>query len=94
VRIYDAGLKRAACGSLKIRDAKIAIWAPSHNFVGLRHVSTTGKKLVKEQYLLHKCPHNMANFGPLAAEMLPGFGAPQQISTGFASWQRYYTAPW
>ena len=39
VRIQDAGLKRAACGSLQIQDAKksskIAIWAPSHNFVGL-----------------------------------------------------------
>jgi len=35
VRIYDAGLKLAAHGSLKIQDAKIAIWAPSHNFVGL-----------------------------------------------------------
>jgi len=37
---------------------KIAIWAPSHNFVGLylrnlRHMSTIGKKLVKQQYLLH-----------------------------------------
>ena len=39
VRISDAGLKRAARGSLQIQDAKkspkIAIWAPSHNFVGL-----------------------------------------------------------
>jgi len=39
VRISDAGVKRAACGSLKIQDAKkspkIAIWAPSHKFVGL-----------------------------------------------------------
>jgi len=39
VRISDADLKRAAHGSLKIQDAKksrkIAIWAPSHNFVGL-----------------------------------------------------------
>jgi len=39
VRIYDAGLKRAARGSLKIQDAKkspkIAIWAPSHDFVRL-----------------------------------------------------------
>jgi len=39
VRISDAGLKRAACGSLQIQDAKdhqkFAIWAPSHNFVGL-----------------------------------------------------------
>jgi len=39
VRIYDAGLKRAARGSLKIQDAKnrqkFATRAPSHNFVGL-----------------------------------------------------------
>jgi len=32
-------MKRAASGSLKIQDAKkspkIAIWTPSHNFVGL-----------------------------------------------------------
>ena len=31
---------------------KIAIWAPSHNFVRLRHVSTIGKKLVKQQYVI------------------------------------------
>jgi len=39
VRIYDAGLKRAARGSLKIQDAqnrqKVATCAPSHNFVGM-----------------------------------------------------------
>jgi len=39
VRFSDAGLKPAACGSLQTQDAKkspkIAIWAPSHNFVGL-----------------------------------------------------------
>jgi len=39
VQINNAGLKHAARGSLKIQDAKkspkIAIWAPSHNFVGL-----------------------------------------------------------
>jgi len=37
--MQNAGLKCAARGSLKIQDAKkspkIAIWAPSHNFVGL-----------------------------------------------------------
>jgi len=37
VRIYDAGLKRAARGSLKMQDAKtrqkFAIRAPSHDFV-------------------------------------------------------------
>ena len=39
VLIYNAGLKCAALGSLEIQDAKttqkIAIWAPSHNFVRL-----------------------------------------------------------
>ena len=39
VRISNACLKCAARGSLQIQDAKkspkIAIWAPSHNFVGL-----------------------------------------------------------
>jgi len=39
VRTWDAGLKPAACGSLEMQDAKnrqkFAIWAPSHNFVGL-----------------------------------------------------------
>jgi len=39
VQIEDAGLKPGARGSLKTQDAKkspkIAIWAPSHNFVGL-----------------------------------------------------------
>jgi len=37
--------------------------------------------------------HNMVNFGPLAAEIGPvAWGAPLQISTGFASWKRYCTA--
>jgi len=34
----------------------------------------------------------MVNFGPLAAEIEPVVGAPQLISMGFASWQRYCTA--
>jgi len=34
----------------------------------LRHVSTIGKKPVKQQYVL-QMPHNMVNFGPLAAEI-------------------------
>jgi len=33
-----------------------------------RHISTIGKKLVKQQYL-PTCPYNMVNFGPLAAEI-------------------------
>ena len=47
------------CCTWLAENTKIAIWAPSHNFVGLylrtqlRHVSTIGKKLVKQQYVLH-----------------------------------------
>jgi len=38
VRIENAGLKCTARGSLEMQDAKnrqkIAVWAPSHNFIG------------------------------------------------------------
>jgi len=37
----------------------------------LRHVSTTGKKLVKQQYLLHMS-RNMVNFGPRTTEIGSG----------------------
>jgi len=58
VQIYNAGLKCAARSSLKIQDAKIRhlhtitqlCWAICSQ---LRHVSTIGKKLVKQQYLHH-----------------------------------------
>jgi len=39
----------------------------------VRHVSTIGKKIVKQQYLSYispTCPHNMVNFGPPAAEII------------------------
>jgi len=51
-------MKPAARGSLEIQDTKIAICAPSHNFVWL-YLSNWGmhrqseKKLVKQQYLSH-----------------------------------------
>jgi len=48
----------------KYRTQKIAIWAPSHNFVGLssqlRHISTIGKN-VKKQCL----PHMSSQYGEL-----------------------------
>jgi len=78
VRIQDAGVKRAARGSLKIQDAKnrqtFAICAPSDNFVGaissqLRHISTIGKKILNSN-ISPTCSYNMVNFGPLAAEIL------------------------
>jgi len=38
------------------------------------------KKLAKQQYVLHM-PHNMVNFGPLAAEIgLPVWGTPPNFN--------------
>jgi len=79
VQISDAGLKPAARGSLKTQDAKKVA---KNRHLGtieqlcraissqLRHASTIGKKIVKQQYVLHMS-HNMVNFGPLAAEIDP-----------------------
>jgi len=53
-----------------------------------RHVSTIGKKLLNGN-IVSVCSHNMVNFGPLTAEICWRVWAPQQISTGFASWLRY-----
>jgi len=65
---------------------KIAIWAPSHNFVGL-YLPNEGtyqqseKKLVKQQYFLHMSPRNMLNFSLLAAEIVSLVrGAPANFS--------------
>jgi len=78
VQIEDAGLKPAARGSLKTQHAKkspkIAIWALSHNFVGLylRNKGTyrQSEKLLSSN-MSSRHPHNMVNFGPLAAEIDP-----------------------
>ena len=59
VRISDAGLKPAARRSLQI-----------HISSELRHVSTIGKKLVKQQYLPHMSLQ-YGELGPLAAEIGP-----------------------
>jgi len=53
------------------------------------------KKNLLSRNMSSTCPHNMVNFGPLAAlrqRSIYQFGAPMQISTAFASWQRYCTA--
>ena len=58
----------------KYSTQKIAIWAPSHKFVGLflrnyRRVSAIGKNLLSSN-ISPTCPYNMVNFGPLAAEIV------------------------
>jgi len=58
-----------------MQDPKMAIWAPSHNFV--RYIFATKacidnrKKNVLSSNISPTCPHNMVNFGPVAAEILP-----------------------
>ena len=54
---------------------KIAIWAPSHNFVGL-YLRNQGTYRQLEKNLLSsnmssRCLHNMVNNGPLTAETSP-----------------------
>jgi len=56
------------------KSPKIAILAPSHNFVGL-YLCNYGMYQQSENNLLSSnisstCPHNMVKFGPLAAEII------------------------
>ena len=77
VRIYDSSLKCGTRSSLKIQDAKnrqkFAICAPLHNFAGaissqLRHISAI-RTIFLNSNISPTCPHNMVNFGALAAEI-------------------------
>jgi len=97
VRIYDAGLKRAARGSLQIQDAKIFKNLPSaHHRITLScYIFATKapidnrKKLIKQQYLLHMSPQ-YGELRPTSGWDRSGsLGHPSQISAGFASWQHY-----
>ena len=67
-------LHAAGCKCSTQKDSKITIWGTIPQlcraiYSQLRHVSTIGKKLVKQQYLLYMS-HNMVNFGPLATEIV------------------------
>jgi len=63
---------------------KIAIWAPSHNLSG--HIFATRARIDNRKNLLTSnisstCPHNMVNFGPLAAEIHPAvWGTPANFN--------------
>ena len=58
----------------------------------LGHISTIGKKLINQQYLLQMSPQYGELRQRTSAEIGSGVWAPLQISTGFASWLRYCTA--
>ena len=49
------------------------------------------KKVVKQQYVL-QVSSQYGELWPITAEIGSGVWAPQLISTGFASWQRYCAA--
>ena len=79
VQISDAGLKRAACGSLEMQDSKkvaknrhLGTIAQICQAISsqLRHVSTIGKNLLNSN-MSSTCPHNVVNLGPLVAEIGP-----------------------
>jgi len=78
------------------KSPKIAIWAPSHNFVTLclRNEGTyrQSEKSLLSSDMSSTCPHNMVNFGLLTAEIDPVVWGTLQILTGFAFWQHYCTA--
>jgi len=77
----------------KCRTQKIAKKSPSAHhrttlsgyiFATKARIDNRKKNLLSSN-ISSRCPHNMVKFGLLAA------GAPQLISTAFASWQRYCT---
>ena len=75
----DAGMKRAAAGRCKYKTQKIAKNSPS----GRHRTTLSGyvfaikaridnrKKNFLSSNISSRCFHNMVNFGPLAAEMVP-----------------------
>ena len=77
VRISDAGLKPAARGSLKTQDAKSRQKSPSghHSATLSGYIFATKARIDNQKKNLlssntsSTCPHNMANFGPLTAEI-------------------------
>jgi len=53
------------------KSPKIAIWAPSHNFVATKARIDSRKKKVLSSNMSSRCPHNVVNIGPLTAEIGP-----------------------
>ena len=73
-----------AYGSLEMQDPKnghLGTMAQLCRAISsqLRHISTIGKKLL-ESNVFQTCPHNMVNFGPLAAEIWRVWGTPANFN--------------
>jgi len=89
VRISDAGLKRAARGSLKMHDVKSRQKSPfGHHRTTLSGCIFATKAFIdnRKKNLLNSntsstCPHNMVNFDPLTAEIGSGvWGTPANFN--------------
>ena len=70
-------------------DAKNAICAPWHKFVTKACIDN--RKMLLSINISSICLHNLVNTAHQRLRAVREFGAPQQISTGFASCQRYCT---
>jgi len=66
-------VKRAACGSLEIQDAKIAFWHHRTTLLGYifgnKACIDNRKKILLNTNISSTCPDNMVNFGLLTAEI-------------------------
>jgi len=62
----------------------IYIYNPLHDFHEICSIAIPFQAALAFKIWMH-----LTNFDPLAVRSVGGFGAPQQISTGFASWLRY-----
>ena len=68
----------------------IAQLSRANSFATEAHIDSPKKNLLKGN-ISPTCPHNMANFGPVTVHIFLRVRAPPQISTGLASWLRYYS---
>ena len=92
--------EHAECNKLQCRTQKSRQKSPSGHhsttlsgyiFATTARIDNRKKNLLSSN-ISSRCPHNMVNFGLVAAEIVSGVWAPQLLSTAFASWQRYCTA--
>jgi len=97
VRFWNAGLKRAACDSLIIQDAKIAKNSTSghHRTTLLGHIFATKARIDNRKKTCQTAisPPDVLTIWRTSPywqlRSVYMFGAPRQISTCFASWLRY-----
>ena len=84
VRIQNAGLKRAACGSLKIQDAKKSPYGHRRTTLS-GYIFTNKPRIDNRKNLLSSnvsptWPYNMANFGPAAEICWRLWGTPANFN--------------